>query len=126
MRSPSTCAGPRPRRRGRPRPAASSGAACPDCPPGADPGPGAEGPDDSGPRAPVTMRLPDIGSFDEWPRRRGRLPMKIVVLVKHVPEPTAAWRFSTDLTLDRAGVEGRLSQLDEYAIEQCVRLAEAG
>ena len=52
--------------------------------------------------------------------------MKIVVLVKHVPEPTAAWRFSTDLTLDRAGVEGRLSQLDEYAIEQCVRLAEAG
>src|SRR5205814_6978110 len=92
----------------------------------ARPRPGAEGPDDSGPRAPVTMRSPDIGSFDEWPRRRGRLPMKIVVLVKHVPEPTAAWRFSTDLTLDRAGVEGRLSQLDEYAIEQCVRLAEAG
>jgi electron transfer flavoprotein beta subunit len=52
--------------------------------------------------------------------------MKIVVLVKHVPEPTAAWRFADDLTLDRANVEGRLSQLDEYAIEQAVQLAEGG
>ncbi len=52
--------------------------------------------------------------------------MKIVVLVKHVPEPTTAWRFSDDLVLDRAGVEGRLSQLDEHAIEQAVRLAEGG
>ncbi len=52
--------------------------------------------------------------------------MKIVVLVKHVPEPTATWRFADDLVLDRAGVEGRLSQLDEYAIEQTVKLAESG
>ena len=52
--------------------------------------------------------------------------MKIVVLVKHVPEPTAAWRFADDLTLDRSAVEGRLSQLDEYAVEQAVRLGEAG
>jgi electron transfer flavoprotein beta subunit len=52
--------------------------------------------------------------------------MKIVVLVKHVPEPTAVWRFADDLTLDRAGVEGRLSQLDEYAVEQAVKLVEAG
>jgi electron transfer flavoprotein beta subunit len=52
--------------------------------------------------------------------------MKIVVLVKHVPEPTAIWRFAEDLTLDRAGVEGRLSQLDEYAVEQAVRLVERG
>jgi electron transfer flavoprotein beta subunit len=52
--------------------------------------------------------------------------MKIVVLVKHVPEPTATWAFAPDLTLDRAGVEGRLSELDEYAVEQAVRLAEAG
>jgi electron transfer flavoprotein beta subunit len=52
--------------------------------------------------------------------------MKIVVLVKHVPEPTATWRFTDELTLDRTGVEGRLSQLDEYAIEQAVRLGEAG
>lgn len=44
--------------------------------------------------------------------------MKIVVLVKYVPEPTATWKFAPDLTLDRVGVEGRLSELDEYAVEQ--------
>lgn len=52
--------------------------------------------------------------------------MRILVLVKHVPEPTATWRFSSDLTLDRAGVDGRLSQLDEHAAEQALRLAEGG
>jgi electron transfer flavoprotein beta subunit len=52
--------------------------------------------------------------------------MKIAVLVKYVPEPTAAWKFASDLTLDRAAVEGRLSELDEYAVERAVRLAEAG
>jgi electron transfer flavoprotein beta subunit len=52
--------------------------------------------------------------------------MKVVVLVKYVPEPTAAWRFADDLTLDREAVEGRLSELDEYAVERALRLAEAG
>ncbi|MGV1010209.1 MAG: electron transfer flavoprotein subunit beta/FixA family protein [Dermatophilaceae bacterium] len=52
--------------------------------------------------------------------------MKVVVLVKYVPEPTATWKFAPDLTLDRAAVEGRLSELDEYAVEQAVRLAEGG
>jgi electron transfer flavoprotein beta subunit len=52
--------------------------------------------------------------------------MKIVVLVKYVPEPTATWRFAEDLTLDRTGIDGRLSELDEYAVEQAVRLGEAG
>jgi electron transfer flavoprotein beta subunit len=52
--------------------------------------------------------------------------MKIVVLVKHVPEPTAAWRYADDRTLDREGVEGRLSELDEYAVEQAVSLVEKG
>lgn len=51
--------------------------------------------------------------------------MRVLVLVKHVPEPTAAWRFAEDRTLDRAGVEGRLSELDEYAVEQATRLTEA-
>jgi len=54
------------------------------------------------------------------------MAMRIVVLVKHVPEPTATWRFAADHTIDRDGVEGRLSQLDEYAIEQAVKLVEAG
>jgi electron transfer flavoprotein beta subunit len=52
--------------------------------------------------------------------------MKIVVPVKYVPEPTATWRFETDLTLDRSAIEGRLSELDEYAVEQAVRLVEGG
>lgn len=52
--------------------------------------------------------------------------MKIVVPVKYVPEPTANWRFADDLTIDRGGVEGRLSELDEYAVEQAVRLVEGG
>lgn len=52
--------------------------------------------------------------------------MHIVVLVKHVPEPTATWSFAADDTLDRARVEGRLSELDEYAVEQAVRLVENG
>ena len=52
--------------------------------------------------------------------------MKIVVLVKHVPEPTATWRFADDLTVDRDGVEGRLSELDECAVEQALRVVEGG
>jgi electron transfer flavoprotein beta subunit len=52
--------------------------------------------------------------------------MKIVVPVKYVPEPTATWRFAADLTLDRSAIEGRLSELDEYAMEQAVRLVEGG
>lgn len=50
--------------------------------------------------------------------------MKIVVPVKHVP--IAEWRYVDDHTLDRAGVECRLSELDEYAVEQAVSLVESG
>ncbi len=52
--------------------------------------------------------------------------MKIVVPVKYVPEPTANWSFAADLTLDRSAVEGRLCELDEYAVEQAMRLVEGG
>ncbi|PID96360.1 MAG: electron transfer flavoprotein subunit beta [Actinomycetales bacterium] len=52
--------------------------------------------------------------------------MKIVVLVKYVPEPTATWKFASDLTIDRGAVEGRLSELDEYAVEQAAQLKESG
>jgi electron transfer flavoprotein beta subunit len=52
--------------------------------------------------------------------------MKIAVLVKHVPEATAGWHFADDLTLDREHTDGGLSELDEYAVEQAVRLAETG
>jgi hypothetical protein len=52
--------------------------------------------------------------------------MRIVVLVKHVPDSTAALRFTEDLTLHRDDVDGKLSELDEHAVEQALRLAEGG
>ena len=52
--------------------------------------------------------------------------MQIVVLVKQVPEPEAVWSFAPDQTLDRGAVAGRLSELDEYAVEQAARLVEGG
>jgi electron transfer flavoprotein beta subunit len=53
--------------------------------------------------------------------------MKIVVLVKHVPDATADRTFSdADHTTDRIGVDGLLSELDEYAVEEALTIAEAG
>ncbi len=52
--------------------------------------------------------------------------MRIVVLVKYVPEPTTTWQVADDKTVDRAGMDGRLSELDEYAVEQALSLVENG
>jgi electron transfer flavoprotein beta subunit len=51
---------------------------------------------------------------------------KLVVLVKFTPDLTSDRRFADDGTLDRAGVPGRLSELDEYAAEQALRVQEGG
>ncbi len=50
--------------------------------------------------------------------------MKIVVCVKYVPDATGDRRFEADHTVDRAGVDGLLSELDEYAVEQALRVKE--
>ena len=50
--------------------------------------------------------------------------MNIVVCVKHVPDATADRRFESDNTVDRDGVDGLLSELDEYAVEQALQLKE--
>jgi len=50
--------------------------------------------------------------------------MKIVVLVKHVPDAASDRSFAADLTSDRAAVDGRLSELDEYAVEQALQVVE--
>jgi electron transfer flavoprotein beta subunit len=50
--------------------------------------------------------------------------MKIVVLIKHVPDASGDHGFATDLTADRAAADGRLSELDEYAIEQALQVVE--
>jgi electron transfer flavoprotein beta subunit len=50
--------------------------------------------------------------------------MKILVLVKHVPDATGDRRFAEDGTLDRGSTDGLLSELDEYAVEQALLLAD--
>src|SRR5437016_737053 len=57
-------------------------------------------------------------------RSGGRARMKVVVLVKHVPDTAADRHFAADLTLDRDAVAGRLDEPDEYAIEQALRVAD--
>ncbi len=53
--------------------------------------------------------------------------MNIVVCVKYVPDATADRTFdSSDHTVDRVGVDGLLSELDEYAVEQALQIVEAG
>src|SRR5690349_2939881 len=50
--------------------------------------------------------------------------MNIVVCVKYVPDATADRHFESDNTVDRQGVPGLLSELDEYAVEQALQLKE--
>ena len=50
--------------------------------------------------------------------------MNIVVCVKHVPDATADRHFESDNTVDRVGVDGLLSELDEYAVEQALQIKE--
>ena len=50
--------------------------------------------------------------------------MNIVVCGKYVPDATADRQFESDNTVDRVGVDGLLSELDEYAVEQALQLKE--
>jgi electron transfer flavoprotein beta subunit len=50
--------------------------------------------------------------------------MNIVVCVKYVPDATADRHFESDKTVDRDGVDGLLSELDEYAVEQALQIKE--
>jgi electron transfer flavoprotein beta subunit len=52
--------------------------------------------------------------------------MKIVVCVKQVPDTAAERKLKpADSTLDRASVDGLINEIDEYAIEEGLLLAEA-
>jgi electron transfer flavoprotein beta subunit len=51
--------------------------------------------------------------------------LRIVVAVKYVPDATGDRHFAEDLTTDRDAVDGLLSELDEYAVEQALQIAEA-
>ena len=53
--------------------------------------------------------------------------MNIVVCVKYVPDAQADRTFNaSDNTTDRVNVDGLLSELDEYAVEEALKLVEAG
>jgi electron transfer flavoprotein beta subunit len=52
--------------------------------------------------------------------------MNIVVCVKQVPDTWAEKKLSdSDKTVDREGVEGVMNELDEYAVEEALRIKEA-
>ncbi len=51
--------------------------------------------------------------------------MKIVVCVKHVPDAQAERTFDSDSTTDRTNVDGLLSELDEYAVEEALKIVES-
>jgi len=50
--------------------------------------------------------------------------LRIVVCVKYVPDATGDRQFADDLTTDRESVDGLLSELDEYAVEQALQISE--
>ncbi len=53
--------------------------------------------------------------------------MNIVVCVKYVPDAQSDRTFDeADNTTDRTNVDGLLSELDEYAVEEALKLVEAG
>jgi electron transfer flavoprotein beta subunit len=52
--------------------------------------------------------------------------VRIVVCIKQVPATGADKRYTDDLRLDRTGVEAIINPLDEYAIEQALRLLDDG
>jgi electron transfer flavoprotein beta subunit len=52
--------------------------------------------------------------------------MNLVVCVKQVPDTWAEKKLSdSDKTVDREGVEGVMNELDEYAVEEALRIKEA-
>lgn len=53
------------------------------------------------------------------------MSLRIVVCVKYVPDATGDRRFADDTTTDRDSVDGLLSELDEYGVEQALKIAEA-
>ncbi|MFJ3901599.1 electron transfer flavoprotein subunit beta/FixA family protein [Streptomyces sp. NPDC090025] len=51
------------------------------------------------------------------------MTLRIAVCVKHVPDASGDRGFADDLTVDREEVDGLLSELDEYAVEQALLIA---
>ncbi|MEU1598930.1 electron transfer flavoprotein subunit beta/FixA family protein [Streptomyces sp. NPDC005708] len=52
------------------------------------------------------------------------MTLRIAVCVKYVPDATGDRHFADDSTADREDVAGLLSELDEYAVEQALQIAD--
>lgn len=50
--------------------------------------------------------------------------MKIVTLIKYVPDATGDREFAEDGTVDRENSDGLLSELDAYAVEQALQISD--
>src|SRR3984893_1906886 len=59
------------------------------------------------------------------PEEGQRCPMNIVVCVKQVPDTAVERTLTPEGTLDRASLDGLINELDEYAIEEGLKIAEA-
>src|SRR5215469_7858561 len=67
-----------------------------------------------------------MGSIATRRSERSVESMNIVVLVKQVPDTSAERRLNpADNTLDRASVDAVINEIDEFAIEEGLRLKEA-
>jgi electron transfer flavoprotein beta subunit len=67
-----------------------------------------------------------MSSGSELPSQEVTGPMNIVVLVKQVPDTWAERRLNdSDKTLDRDSVDAVINEIDEYAVEEGLRLKEA-
>jgi electron transfer flavoprotein beta subunit len=74
----------------------------------------------------VPSHLRRFGRLYGEQRRRPVSSMKIVVCVKQVPDTAAERKLNpADSTLDRTSVDGLINELDEYAIEEGLLIAEA-
>ena len=51
--------------------------------------------------------------------------MNIVVCVKQVPDTWAEKKLGSDNTVDRESVDGVMNELDEYAVEEALKIKEA-
>src|SRR5205823_9562397 len=71
--------------------------------------------------------MQDAEALATSPETGGRPPaMNIVVCVKQVPDTWAEKKLSPDdKTVDREGVDGVMNELDEYAVEEALKIKEA-
>ena len=77
----------------------------------------------------MSARL-DSGSEDEdpedEPRRETGTHMNIVVCVKQVPDTWSEKKLNpTDNTLDRVATDPVMNEMDEYAVEEALKIQEA-